>query len=107
MQTTAGRGAWNEEFVLGTGRWRLPEGMIRDEGDAEPHGLRILRVRGPSMVPELREGDRAPACPGDAPHRETRAPASARCPATVWTDAHERRRSSGAKSVLAVEGRCP
>ena len=32
--------------------------MIRHEGDAEPHALRILRVRGSSMEPELREGDR-------------------------------------------------
>ena len=32
--------------------------MIRHEGDAEPASLRILRVRGASMEPELREGDR-------------------------------------------------
>ena len=32
--------------------------MVRHEGDAEPEALRILRVRGNSMEPELREGDR-------------------------------------------------
>ena len=32
--------------------------MIRHEGDANPEGLRILRVRGNSMEPEMREGDR-------------------------------------------------
>ena len=31
---------------------------MRHEGDAEPDALRILRVRGNSMEPELREGDR-------------------------------------------------
>ena len=58
VEAAAGPGAWNEEFVLEKGRWQLPEGMIRHEGDAEPDALRILRVRGPSMEPELREGDR-------------------------------------------------
>ena len=32
--------------------------MIRYEGDASPDDLRILRARGNSMEPELREGDR-------------------------------------------------
>ena len=32
--------------------------MVRHEGDASPEALRILRVRGNSMEPELREGDR-------------------------------------------------
>ena len=32
--------------------------MIRHEGDAEPGALRIIKVRGISMEPELREGDR-------------------------------------------------
>ena len=58
VEAAAGPGAWNDEFVMEKGRWQLPEGMIRHEGDAEPASLRILRVRGPSMEPELRDGDR-------------------------------------------------
>ena len=58
VEAAAGPGAWNEDFVLERGRWRLPEAMVRHEGDATPEALRILRVRGRSMEPELREGDR-------------------------------------------------
>ena len=58
VEAAAGPGAWNEEFVMEKARWRLPEGMVRHEGDAEPEALRILRVRGNSMEPEMREGDR-------------------------------------------------
>ena len=58
VEAAAGPGAWNEEFVLEKTRWRLPEGMVRHEGDADPGNLRILRVRGNSMEPEMREGDR-------------------------------------------------
>lgn len=32
--------------------------MIRHEGGAAPENLRIIRVRGDSMVPEMKEGDR-------------------------------------------------
>ena len=32
--------------------------MIRFEGDAQPGNLRVLRVRGNSMEPEMRDGDR-------------------------------------------------
>ena len=49
---------WNEDFVHEKARWRLPEAMVRHEGDATPEALRILKVRGNSMEPELREGDR-------------------------------------------------
>ena len=58
VEAAAGPGAWNDGFVLEKARWRLPEGMVRHEGDAEPESLRILRVRGRSMEPELAEGDR-------------------------------------------------
>ena len=58
VEAAAGPGAWNDGFVLEKARWRLPEGMVRHEGDAEPECLRILKVRGKSMEPELREGDR-------------------------------------------------
>ena len=58
VEAAAGPGAWNEEFVMEKGRWHLPEGMIRHEGDADPAALRILRVRGVSMEPELKDGDR-------------------------------------------------
>jgi len=58
VEAAAGAGAWNEDFVHEKARWRLPEAMVRHEGDAAPEALRILRVRGNSMEPELREGDR-------------------------------------------------
>ena len=58
VEAAAGPGAWNEDFVHEKARWRLPEAMVRHEGDAAPEALRILRVRGKSMEPELREGDR-------------------------------------------------
>ena len=58
MEASAGPGALNEEFAVEKARWYLPEGMIRYEGDASPDNLRILRVRGDSMEPELRDGDR-------------------------------------------------
>ena len=58
VEAAAGAGAWNEDFVHEKARWRLPESMVRHEGDADPEALRILRVRGNSMEPELREGDR-------------------------------------------------
>ena len=58
VEVAAGAGAWNEDFVHEKARWRLPEAMVRHEGDAAPEALRILRVRGNSMEPELREGDR-------------------------------------------------
>ena len=58
VEAAAGPGAWNDGFVLEKARWQLPEAMIRHEGDAEPGALRIIKVRGNSMEPELREGDR-------------------------------------------------
>ena len=58
VETAAGPGALNDEFAVEKARWHLPEGMIRHEGDANPEGLRILRVRGNSMEPELCEDDR-------------------------------------------------
>ena len=33
VEASAGPGAWNDEFVHEKGRWSLPEGMIRHEGD--------------------------------------------------------------------------
>ncbi len=58
VEAAAGPGAWHEDFVQEKARWRLPEAMVRHEGDADPAALRILKVRGNSMEPELREGDR-------------------------------------------------
>ena len=58
VEAAAGAGAWHEDFVHEKARWRLPESMVRHEGDADPEALRILKVRGNSMEPELREGDR-------------------------------------------------
>ncbi len=58
VEAAAGPGTWHEDFVHEKARWRLPEAMVRHEGDADPEAVRILRVRGNSMEPELREGDR-------------------------------------------------
>ena len=58
VEAAAGPGALNDEFAVEKARWHLPEGMIRHEGGARPEDLRILGVRGNSMEPEMREGDR-------------------------------------------------
>ena len=58
VEAAAGGGALADEFVEEKTRWYLPEAMVRHEGDADPKTLRILRVRGDSMEPEMREGDR-------------------------------------------------
>ena len=58
VEASAGPGTLAEECVAERGRWFLPEGMIRYEGDASPGAIRVLRVRGESMEPELSEGDR-------------------------------------------------
>ena len=58
IEAAAGPGALNEEFATEKARWQIPEAMIRYEGDADPSALRILKVRGNSMEPEMREGDR-------------------------------------------------
>ena len=56
VDAAAGPGALNEEFATEKARWYLPEGMVRHEADANPEGLRILRVRGNSMEPEMSAG---------------------------------------------------
>jgi len=58
VEVAAGAGALAPEFVSETARWHWPENMIRHEAGAAPEDLRILRVRGNSMEPEMREGDR-------------------------------------------------
>ena len=58
VEAAAGPGVLNEEFATETARWQLPEAMIRHEAGADPGHLHILRVRGNSMEPEMREGDR-------------------------------------------------
>jgi len=58
VEASAGPGALADEFVAEKARWFLPEGMIRYEGGAVPDAIRVLRVRGESMEPELSEGDR-------------------------------------------------
>ncbi len=60
VEVSAGSGALAEELVAERGRWFLPEGMIRHEGDASPDTICVLRVRGESMEPELSEDDRLP-----------------------------------------------
>ena len=58
VDASAGPGALASEYVAEKARWFLPEGMIRYEGGAAPDAIRVLRVRGVSMEPELSEGDR-------------------------------------------------
>ena len=58
VEVSAGGAAITEEFVDEAARWHWPENMIRHEAGAAPENLRILRVRGNSMEPEMREGDR-------------------------------------------------
>ncbi len=58
VEVSAGGGAFAEEFVSETALWHWPENMIRHEAGSAPEDLRILRVRGNSMEPELRDGDR-------------------------------------------------
>ena len=58
VEASAGPGALADEFVAEQARWQIPESMIRYEGGADPAALRILRVRGNSMEPEMGEGDR-------------------------------------------------
>jgi len=58
VEASAGFGALNDEYVAETARWYLPETVIRHECGATPDNLRILRVRGESMEPEIRDGDR-------------------------------------------------
>lgn len=58
VEASAGPGALAGEFVEERARWFLPEGMIRYEGGTDSDAVRMLRVRGDSMEPELSEGDR-------------------------------------------------
>ena len=68
VEASAGPGAFAGEHVMERAHWFLPESMVRHEGNAVPGDLRLLRVRGESMEPELSDGDRlvvdtAPARP--------------------------------------------
>ena len=58
VEASAGPGALGGEYVDEKACWFLPEAMIRYEGGAVPGAVRVLRVRGVSMEPELSEGDR-------------------------------------------------
>lgn len=58
VAAAAGGGAFNADAAVEKARWYLPEAMLRHEGGARPEDLRILRVQGDSMEPQLREGDR-------------------------------------------------
>ena len=58
VEASAGAGAFEPGFETETARWGWPANMIRHEGGADPKNLRIIRVRGDSMEPEMREGDR-------------------------------------------------
>ena len=58
IEAPPGPGSPADVSVSERARWYLPEGMIRYEGGAAPGAVRVLRVRGVSMEPELTEGDR-------------------------------------------------
>ena len=58
VEAGAGGGAFAAEVAEERTRWYLPEAMVRHEGHADPESLRILRVKGDSMEPKMREGDR-------------------------------------------------
>ena len=58
VEAAAGPGALADEYVVEKARWQLPDAMLRHEGHSDPADLRILRVRGDSMEPEMRDGDR-------------------------------------------------
>lgn len=58
VEASAGPGAFADHYLPETAQWFLPAGMVRHEGNADPESLRILRVRGESMEPELSAGDR-------------------------------------------------
>ena len=58
VEVSAGAGTAAEEFVSEVAHWHWPENVLRHEGGAAPENLRILKVRGNSMEPEMREGDR-------------------------------------------------
>ena len=58
VEASAGAGAFEPGFETETAWWGWPANMIRHEGGADPENLRIIRVRGDSMEPEMREGDR-------------------------------------------------
>ena len=58
VEASAGPGAFADEFISTRARWFLPEEMIRYEGGATAADIRVLRVRGESMEPDLSEGDR-------------------------------------------------
>lgn len=58
VEASAGPGPLADASITERARWVVPEGMIRYEGGAAPDAVRVLRVRGVSMEPELSEGDR-------------------------------------------------
>ena len=58
VEASADGGALNEEHVVETARWYLPEARLRHEGGMEPENVRTLRARGDSMEPVAHDGDR-------------------------------------------------
>ena len=51
-------GVVNGQVVDVKANWVLPDDMTRHEGGANPEIIRILRVRGESMLPDLSDSDR-------------------------------------------------
>ena len=60
-QAGAGLTALDDDFPPDPPRWYFPETVVRHEARANPSDLRIVCVRGNSMEPDLRDGDRVVA----------------------------------------------
>ncbi len=58
VDAAAGTGAIAGDHIEERARWRLPAAMIRYEAGGDVEAVRVLRVRGSSMEPELSDGDR-------------------------------------------------
>ena len=58
VEASAGPGALTGEHVEVEAYWSLPRNMFRRGGHAAHESVRIVRVRGESMEPELSGGDR-------------------------------------------------
>lgn len=58
VDAAAGPGTIAAGHIEERARWQLPEAMIRYEAGGDVDAVRVLRVRGMSMEPELSDGDR-------------------------------------------------
>ena len=99
VDAAAGPGALNEEFATEKARWYLPEGMDRHEADANPEGLRILRVRGNSMEPEMSAGDGSSSTPPGVSPRPGKWPCCGTATAS-WSSDRDGARARAAQAAV-------